>query len=218
MSCGNIIVFFYVDDFVVLFRDGQEAAYQSFHDALVCGYNVKVLGDLKWFIGMEVIRNRANKKLWLSQRSYIEKIAQRFVCLSTSRKLKQPLGPEPLEPFEGTAPSNDANLFQALIGSLLYATVITRADGAFIVASRAAAAEFATACWTRLVGNGFAPDPSVAAESPLADGARVTVFATPLPFPVSRRGGPWIARADEPSAANPRGIPIHDAAVLTTLS
>ncbi|KAM4063305.1 polyprotein [Hirsutella rhossiliensis] len=131
MHTNTIVVFFYVDDFVALFRNGQAADFQAFHDSLIEAYNVKVLGDLRWFIGIEVIRDRPNKKLWLSQKSYIQKIASRFDCTTNSKPIKQPLGLELLEPFNQASPTNDIELFQALIGSLIYATIITRPDAAF---------------------------------------------------------------------------------------
>ncbi|XP_044715991.1 polyprotein [Hirsutella rhossiliensis] len=117
MHTNTIVVFFYVDDFVALFRNGQAADFQAFHDSLIEAYNVKVLGDLRWFIGIE--------------KSYIQKIASRFDCTTNSKPIKQPLGLELLEPFNQASPTNDIELFQALIGSLIYATIITRPDAAF---------------------------------------------------------------------------------------
>jgi hypothetical protein len=33
---------------------------------------MKDLGELKWFLGVRVVRDRPNRKLWLCQDSYIE--------------------------------------------------------------------------------------------------------------------------------------------------
>ena len=39
---------------------------------------MNILGDLKWFLGIHVLRDRAQKTLWLSQEAYIEKLANQF--------------------------------------------------------------------------------------------------------------------------------------------
>jgi hypothetical protein len=46
------------------------------------------MGDIKWFLGVRVIRDRVIKKLWLAHDIYIEKMAIKFQlingkCLST---------------------------------------------------------------------------------------------------------------------------------------
>jgi hypothetical protein len=37
-----------------------------------------VIGAAKFILGMEIKRDRANKKLWLNERKYVETILQRF--------------------------------------------------------------------------------------------------------------------------------------------
>jgi len=39
---------------------------------------LRLLGDVKWFLGVRVIRDRAIRKLWLVHDTYIEKITKRF--------------------------------------------------------------------------------------------------------------------------------------------
>jgi len=41
-------------------------------------YEMRDLGELSWFLGIRVIRDRSQKKLWLCQDSYIKKIAATF--------------------------------------------------------------------------------------------------------------------------------------------
>jgi hypothetical protein len=40
---------------------------------------MKDMGELKWFLGMHVMRDRTKRQLWLSQLSYIEKVANEFI-------------------------------------------------------------------------------------------------------------------------------------------
>ncbi len=36
------------------------------------------MGSIRWFLGIQIIQDCKQRKLWLSQSSYIEKIAKRF--------------------------------------------------------------------------------------------------------------------------------------------
>jgi hypothetical protein len=48
-------------------------------------YTMKVLGTLKWFLGIHVLRDRGKKTLWLSPEAYIEKFAHQFNINMTGR-------------------------------------------------------------------------------------------------------------------------------------
>ena len=54
------------------------ADWDQFRADLCARYDFKDLKDLKWFLGIRVIRDRQNRKLWLCQDAYIERIASRF--------------------------------------------------------------------------------------------------------------------------------------------
>ena len=41
-------------------------------------FNMKDLGAANYILGMEIKRDRANRKLWLNQRKYVETVLQRF--------------------------------------------------------------------------------------------------------------------------------------------
>ena len=41
-------------------------------------YEMRDMGPLNWFIGIRVIRDRHQRKIWLCQDSYIEKITKTF--------------------------------------------------------------------------------------------------------------------------------------------
>ena len=85
--------------------------------------------NLQWFLGVEVIRDRAKRHIWLSQSAYVDKISR----LADKRDLRHDtpmLGIE-LKPRDGFAAPSDINKYQCKIGSLLYAAVTTRPDIAF---------------------------------------------------------------------------------------
>jgi hypothetical protein len=41
-------------------------------------YQMSTLGELKWFLGIDVLRDRSQRLLWLTQEAYIEKIAKQY--------------------------------------------------------------------------------------------------------------------------------------------
>jgi hypothetical protein len=51
---------------------------------------MKDLGATKFIMGMEIKRDRANKKLWLNQRKYVEMILHRF-NMHGSKLVKVPI-------------------------------------------------------------------------------------------------------------------------------
>ncbi|KAJ6785585.1 hypothetical protein PWT90_11245 [Aphanocladium album] len=127
MTNNGIIIFFYVDDLVGLYHPSKKEEYRAIHQSIQGQYNVKVLGDLHWFLGIEVLRNRERRKVWLSQRSYIQKIAHKFNCIDVNN-VTTPLSTEPLVTFDGTASEAEIKRYQAIIGSINYPAVITRPD------------------------------------------------------------------------------------------
>jgi len=71
----RLIVFFYVDNIAVLFAKKDLQRLEEFKAKLLHQYEIRALGDLQWFLGIRIVRDRPSRKLWLCQDSYIEKIA-----------------------------------------------------------------------------------------------------------------------------------------------
>ena len=92
---------------------------------LLEGLEIKDLGDLTWFLGIRIIRDRENRKLWLSQDSYIDKIATSFE-VKDYRKVYTPMGNKELKPNPKQASRQDTYAYQRKVGSMLYAANITR--------------------------------------------------------------------------------------------
>jgi hypothetical protein len=128
----SVIVFFYVDDIVAacLRKDIQDL--NDFEAALMKRYEIQALGDLKWFLGIRVIRDRTARKTWLVQDSYIDKIATKFHCIKDKDKCPiTPLTIEELLPNEGKATDAQIHMYQQRVGSINFPAVITRPDIAF---------------------------------------------------------------------------------------
>jgi hypothetical protein len=126
-----LILFFFVDDVVTLYRPEHEAFYHSFWTELATRYEARDMGQISWFLGMRVLWKQG--AVYLCQDSYIEKVASRF-HLTTSRSIATPLPAKKLE--KSDAQDNQGNkafihLYQQKVGSVLYAALITRPDIAF---------------------------------------------------------------------------------------
>ena len=132
-----IILFFYVDDFVVLYRPQDEIKFAEFEAALLKAYEIRVLGDLSWFLGIRIIRNTAEEKLYLCQDSYISKLAEKYDISISKPYAKTPLSMDQLVKNDGTATNKQIYAYQQRIGSLTFAAITTRPDIAFATAKLA---------------------------------------------------------------------------------
>ena len=97
-------MFFYVDDIVLLGKD--LALLYQLKDTLLQRYEMRDLGDLSWFLGIRIIRDWQQGKLWLCQDSYIEKIATSF-HLDSSKPVYTPLTQDELILYNGQASLQD---------------------------------------------------------------------------------------------------------------
>lgn len=132
LTQDGILIFFYVDDIVLAYRKAQEPEARDLINQLKKRYNLTGGGELQWFLGIEIHRDRENRRIWLSQSSYIDKITN-LAGSDHIQTFHTPMAKEELLPYEGRASHHEVNLYQRKIGSLLYAAVITRPDVAFAV-------------------------------------------------------------------------------------
>ena len=124
----GILFFFYVDDIVLGFNRSKRQQADEVVAELKKKYNLSGGEDLKWFLGIEVIRDREGRYTWLSQASYIDKISR---LAETSPYCPTPMSTTELLPYEGQADPYETKRYQRKVGSLLYAATTTRPDIAF---------------------------------------------------------------------------------------
>jgi hypothetical protein len=144
----KLLVFFYVDDVVILCAPAHIADLHEFEKKLLRRYKIRSLGELETFCGIQVTRDRDSGSIWLSQAAYIEKLAQKYPA--PRPYTKPPATPLPLEellPSE-TDQTNDftKHRFAQLTGSIGYAAGATRPD---ISKAHSKLAEFLTNPTTR---------------------------------------------------------------------
>lgn len=130
----GIYLFFYVDDIVLAYHKEQQKVVDELIRQLKAMYNLTGGDKLQWFLGIEVIRNRTQRKLWLSQSEYANKIASHYLpSPDLGIHCSTPMAAEELLPHDGVATPQQVTEYQRRTGSSLYLAVITRPDIAFAV-------------------------------------------------------------------------------------
>ena len=81
-----MIIFFYVDDIVICYWKKDEKMVKNIIIDLKIRYMMNELESFKWFLGIHVLWDRAKKLFWLSQESYIDKIANQY-CIDLTGKM-----------------------------------------------------------------------------------------------------------------------------------
>jgi hypothetical protein len=74
----NLIVFFYANDIIVLVRSEDLEAHEEFERALKNRYEIRCIGKLSWFLGIRVVHDKEQGKVWLLQDSFVDKVAASF--------------------------------------------------------------------------------------------------------------------------------------------
>lgn len=96
------------------------------------------MGELHWFLGFEVKRNRKEHTISIHQMSYIEAMAKKF-CLDNSKPIRTPMEPGAVYSKEQCLKTPDkiecmwGVLFQEAVGCILWLTVVSHPDIAFAV-------------------------------------------------------------------------------------
>jgi len=124
-----IILLLYVDDMLIVGHDKNDI--QSFKRELSKSFAMKDLVPTKQILGMKIVRDRKNGKLWLSQQKYIEKVLDRF-NVKNSKPLSTPLAGHfrlsskdyPINEYEKEEMQKIPYSFP--VGSLMYVMVCTR--------------------------------------------------------------------------------------------
>lgn len=124
---GRIIVLYYVDDLALFARREDRQELNRIKRHLYGQMDLKDCGNMEWFLGIRVIRDRSQRKLWLSQDAYIDRIVMRFGLQNRSR-VSIPLSSIP--PANTGVPASKSFQLSYLqrVGSLMHPAVVTRPD------------------------------------------------------------------------------------------
>ena len=130
-TAGTVFLLLYVDDMMIIGRDKTKIKFIK--DKLKSEFEMKDLGPVKKILGIEVLRNRNEGKLVLTQRSYIEKVMKKF-SLENSKATAVPLAGHfklsneqcPKTEFERR--EMEKVPYAVAVGCLMYIMVSTRPD------------------------------------------------------------------------------------------
>jgi transposase InsO family protein len=141
-----ILITVWVDD-MLLFATSVQTMQIAKRD-ITDNFEVTDLGEPKKIVGIEITRDRKQKKITITQTKYIETILAKY-GLQDANPVRTPLDPNvKLEPGD-SEPQGRSNNYASLIGSLMYAAVATRPDIAFAVNQLASFTANPTMChWT----------------------------------------------------------------------
>jgi hypothetical protein len=125
-----LVIVLYVDDLII--ASNSNAMVDDFKLAISREFSMKDLKELGWILGMAIKRDREKRVMEISQTAYIDMMLAKFRMADC-----KPV----LTPMEGTLTRMDGkdvkpdNEYMKLVGSLLYAALVTRPDIAFAVQS-----------------------------------------------------------------------------------
>lgn len=125
---STVILFVYVDDIVMAYHRSNAQEHQVLEQQLIDAYDLKTIGDLAWFLGIRVVRDRLEHKTWLILDAYIEKICSRFNINLVGKYPDIPLLENWLPQSNEDPDKARTKLYQQLVGSLAYIAVWGRPD------------------------------------------------------------------------------------------
>jgi hypothetical protein len=98
----NLIVFFYVDDIVVLVHPSKLDIFKDFEDKLFNQYKLRPMGQLNWFFSIRFARDISQKSTWLIQNSFIHKVSAKYNLIEGATTLRNfPIANTQLKPHNG---------------------------------------------------------------------------------------------------------------------
>jgi hypothetical protein len=118
-----IFLLIYVDDIVLSCYN--ESQFIEIVKYLSQHFKLTVIGDLKFFLGIQI--EKINDCFALNQKQFIQKMIQRF-GIKDSKTSKIPMDPGFIQQKEENDCFENPEIYQSLIGSLLYTAVNTRPD------------------------------------------------------------------------------------------
>ena len=131
-----VILLLYVDDMLVAGPNKDRIS--KLKAQLAREFEMKDLGPANKILGMQIHRDRVSRKVWLSQKSYVKKILQRF-NMQDCKPISTPF-PTNVKLSSKMSPSSEEERMEmsrvpyaSAVGSLMFAMICTRPDIAHAV-------------------------------------------------------------------------------------
>ncbi|KAE8700517.1 hypothetical protein F3Y22_tig00110556pilonHSYRG00215 [Hibiscus syriacus] len=132
----SVFLLLYVDDMLVASRSKEEV--QKIKGMLNSEFDMKDLGPATKILGMEITRDRKKNNLFLSQKSYIQKVLMRF-NMHEAKQVTTPIG-QHFRLSNSQAPGSEEEKtymenipYTSGVGSIMYGMVCSRPDLAYAV-------------------------------------------------------------------------------------
>ncbi|KAE8664908.1 hypothetical protein F3Y22_tig00112738pilonHSYRG00917 [Hibiscus syriacus] len=126
-----VILLLYVDDMLVAGPNKDHI--EELKAQLAREFEIKDLGSGNKILGMQIHRDRSNRKIWLSQKNYLKKILSRF-NMQDCKPISTPL-PIIFKLSSSMSPSREEERIEmsrvpyaSAVGSLMFAMICTRPD------------------------------------------------------------------------------------------
>ncbi|KAH9797006.1 hypothetical protein KPL71_005721 [Citrus sinensis] len=127
-----IYLLLYVDDMLIASKNRDEI--ERLKKQLASEFEMKDLGDAQRILGMEIRRDKKNESIWLTQKSYLKKVLERFGMDNKTKPVCTPLAPH-FKLSSSSCPRSQKErdymarvLYASVVGSLMYVMVCTRPD------------------------------------------------------------------------------------------
>ncbi|KAH9688421.1 hypothetical protein KPL70_015118 [Citrus sinensis] len=127
-----IYLLLYVDDMVIASKNRDEI--ERLKKQLASEFEMKDLGDAQRILGMVIRRDKKNESVWLTQKSYLKKVLERFGMDDKTKPICTPLTSHFKLSSSSCPKSQEERDYMArvpyasVVGSLMYAMVCTRPD------------------------------------------------------------------------------------------
>ncbi len=122
-------ILIYVDDLILIAKSKHEI--NNMKTMLINNFQMKDLGELTYFLGIEINRDRGRRELIIKQSAYISRLIKKF----NMQGCKHNSTPMDMNNIDSSIVNNDDKKFPyaELVGSLIYLSTTTRPDIAFAV-------------------------------------------------------------------------------------
>lgn len=130
--CDYMLLFFFVDDIALIYDRRYTPQVEEFQAKFFKIYEMRYLGQIEWFLGIRITRDRTQPHLSLCQDSYIDKLIAKFNVNVSSKAPGAPLSShEPLIKNNKQATAQQIHAYQQRVGSINFAAVTSRPDVSF---------------------------------------------------------------------------------------
>ncbi|CAI7925998.1 unnamed protein product [Closterium sp. NIES-53] len=126
-------VLVYVDD--LLAASSSAAMLKELKELLEAAFKLREISPVQKYLGLEIVRDRLVRKLWLHQQGYADKLHRRF--LDEEQNGRTPKTPVSVDAYakptfnDEEAQERQEEEYRQKVGSLQFATTTTRPDIAF---------------------------------------------------------------------------------------